>query len=80
MITGRQTTHDDGKEGTYYWYFKILLDSTMRPNEFRCLQKKDIIGQYLMVNKTCSNKLKGKGLLIQPPKTPKNAEHRESPK
>ena len=63
---------DDEKESTYYWYFKILLDSTMRPNEFRCLQKKDIIGQYLMVNKTCSNKLKGKGLLIQPPKTPKS--------
>jgi len=57
---------------TYYWYFKLLLDSTMRPNEFRCLQKKDIVGQYLRVNKTCSNKLKGKGLVIQQPKTPKS--------
>lgn len=63
---------ENERENTFYHYFKILLDSTMRPNEFRCLQKKDIIGQYLRVNKTCSNKLKGKGLLIQPPKTPKS--------
>jgi integrase len=63
---------DNERENTFYHYFKILLDSTMRPNEFRCLQKKDIIGQYLRVNKTCSNKLKGQGLLIQPPKTPKS--------
>ena len=63
---------ENERDSTFYHYFKILLDSTMRPNEFRCLQKKDIIGQYLRVNKTCSNKLKGKGLLIQPPKTPKS--------
>lgn len=63
---------DIEREQTYYWYFKILLDSTMRPNEFRCLQKKDIVGQYLRVNKTCSNKLRGQGLVIQPPKTPKS--------
>ena len=63
---------ENERDNTFYHYFKILLDSTMRPNEFRCLQKKDIIGQYLRVNKTCSNKLKGKGLLIQPPKTPKS--------
>lgn len=60
------------REKDFYLYFKILLDSTMRPNEFRCLQKKDLIGNYLRVNKTCSNKIKGKGLLIQPPKTPKS--------
>ena len=63
---------ENERDSIFYHYFKILLDSTMRPNEFRCLQKKDIIGQYLRVNKTCSNKLKGKGLLIQPPKTPKS--------
>ena len=63
---------ENERDNTFYHYFKILLDSTMRPNEFRCLQKKDIIGQYLRVNKTCSNKLRGKGLLIQPPKTPKS--------
>lgn len=63
---------ENEKDLSYYWYFKTLLDSTMRPNEFRCLQKKDIIGNYLRVNKTCSNKIKGKGLLIQPPKTPKS--------
>ena len=68
------------REQTYYWYFKILLDSTMRPNEFRCLQKKDIMGNYLRVNKTCSNKLKGQGLLIQPPKTPKSVRQVIMPK
>jgi len=66
---------ENERDSTFYHYFKILLDSTMRPNEFRCLQKKDIIGQYLRINKTCSNKLKGKGLLIQPPKTPKSIRH-----
>ena len=71
---------DNEREQTYYWYFKILLDSTMRPNEFRCLQKKDIMGNYLRVNKTCSNKLKGQGLLIQPPKTPKSVRQVIMPK
>ena len=71
---------ENEKDLTYYWYFKILLDSTMRPNEFRCLQKKDIMGEYLRVNKTCSNKLKGKGLVIQPPKTPKSVRQVLMPK
>lgn len=71
---------EDPRDSTYYWYFKILLDSTMRPNEFRCLQKKDIMGESLRVNKTCSNKIKGKGLIIQPPKTPHSVRNVLMPK
>lgn len=60
---------DNERDSLFYHYFLIFLNSTMRPNEFRCLMKKDIIGQYLSVNKSCTTKLTGKGLIIQPPKT-----------
>lgn len=53
----------------YYYYFKLLFDSTMRPNEFRCLQVKDIQDNYLIVKKSCTTKIKGKGLILQTPKT-----------
>ena len=57
------------KYDIYYYYFKLLFDSTMRPNEFRCLQVKDIQDNYLIVKKSCTTKIKGKGLIIQTPKT-----------
>ena len=41
----------------------------MRPNEFRCLQVKDIQGDYLSVSKSITSKLTGKGNVIQTPKT-----------
>ena len=55
-------------EYSYYLYFLALANSGMRPNEFRALQVKDIKGDYLVVNKSLTNKI-GKGNTIQPPKT-----------
>lgn len=59
----------DSKEYAYYLYFLGLANSGMRPNEYRCLQVKDIQDDYLIVNKSITSKL-GKGDIIQPPKTP----------
>lgn len=59
----------DDKEYGYWLYFYALANSGMRPNEFRCLQVKDITGDYLRVNKTVTSKL-GKGEdFMQPPKS-----------
>ena len=55
-------------EYSYYLYFLGLANSGMRPNEYRALQVKDIDGDYLIVNKSLTNKV-GKGNIIQPPKT-----------
>lgn len=57
------------KEYGYWLYFYAFANSGMRPNEFRCLQVKDIQGDYLKVNKTVTSKL-GKGEdFLQPPKS-----------
>lgn len=61
--------HEDKKEYDYWLYFYAYSNSGMRPNEFRCLMKKDIQGDYLVVNKSITSKLKGSGDVIQPPKT-----------
>lgn len=59
----------DEKEYGYWLYFYAFANSGMRPNEFRCLQVKDISGNYLKVNKTVTSKL-GKGEdFFQPPKS-----------
>lgn len=58
----------DPKEYDYWLYFYTYSNTGMRPNEFRCLQKKDIQGDYLVVNKSITSKLKG-GDVIQTPKT-----------
>lgn len=59
----------DEKEYGYWLYFYAFANSGMRPNEFRCLQVKDISGDYLKVNKTVTSKL-GKGEdFFQPPKS-----------
>lgn len=59
--------NEDKKEYDYWLYFYAFSNSGMRPNEFRCLQKKDIQGDYLVVNKSITSKLKG-GDVIQTPK------------
>lgn len=55
-------------ERDYYEYFYCLFNSGMRPNEFRCLQVKDIQGNYLSVTKNITSKITGKGDIIMPPK------------
>lgn len=56
------------KEYDYWLYFYAYSNTGMRPNEFRALQVKDIQGDYLVVNKSITSKLKG-GDIIQTPKT-----------
>lgn len=58
----------DKKEYDYWLYFYAFSNTGMRPNEFRALQVKDIQGDYLVVNKSITSKLKG-GDVIQTPKT-----------
>lgn len=58
---------DEPSEYEYWLYFYAFAYSGMRPNEFRCLQVKDIQGDYLVVNKSMTSKL-GKGDIIQTPK------------
>ena len=59
---------DEPKEYIYWLYFYSYSNTGMRPNEFRALQVKDIQGDYLVVNKTITSKLKG-GDVLQTPKT-----------
>lgn len=59
---------DEPSEYMYWLYFYGLAYSGMRPNEYRCLTKADIIGDYLVVNKTITSKVYTKGDIIQPPK------------
>ena len=59
---------EEPKEYDYWLYFYAYSNTGMRPNEFRALQKKDIQGDYLVVNKSITSKLKG-GDIIQTPKT-----------
>lgn len=59
----------DSTEYAYWLYFYAFANTGMRPNEFRCLQVKDIQGDYLSVNKSMTSKLTGKGNVIQTPKT-----------
>ena len=56
------------KEYDYWLYFYAYSNTGMRPNEFRALQVKDIQGDYLVVNKSITSKLKG-GDVLQTPKT-----------
>ena len=58
---------DEPSEYEYWLYFYAFAYSGMRPNEFRCLQVKDIQGDYLIVNKSITSKL-GKDDVIQTPK------------
>lgn len=58
----------EDKEYDYWLYFYAFSNTGMRPNEFRALQVKDIQGDYLVVNKTITSKLKG-GDVLQTPKT-----------
>lgn len=60
---------DDPTEYLYWLYFYTFANTGMRPNEFRCLQVKDIQGNYLIVNKSVTSKLTGQGIVIQTPKT-----------
>lgn len=55
-------------EKDYHDYFMALFYSGMRPNEFRCLQKKDIIGNYLNVCKNINSKVVSCVDTILPPK------------
>lgn len=55
-------------EKNYHDYFLCLFNSGMRPNEFRCLTKADIQGNYLSVTKNITSKLAGKGDIIMSPK------------
>lgn len=57
---------DDPFESEYYYYFWVFSKTGMRPNEFRALQKQDIQGDYLNVNKDITSKITGKGDIIQP--------------
>lgn len=59
---------EEPKEYEYWLYFYAFSNTGMRPNEFRALQVKDIQGDYLIVNKSITSKLKG-GDIIQTPKT-----------
>ena len=59
---------EEPKEFIYWLYFYTFANSGMRPNEFRALQVKDIQGDYLVVNKSITSKLKG-GDILQTPKT-----------
>ena len=59
---------DDANEYMYWLYFYGLAYSGMRPNEYRCLTKADIIGDYLSVNKSITSKVYAKGDIIQTPK------------
>ena len=59
---------EEPKEYEYWLYFYAFANTGMRPNEFRCLQVRDIQGDYLVVNKSITSKLKG-GDIIQTPKT-----------
>lgn len=59
---------EEPKEFIYWLYFYAFANSGMRPNEFRALQVKDIQGDYLVVNKSITSKLKG-GDILQTPKT-----------
>ena len=61
---------DDATEYSYWLYFYGLAYSGMRPNEYRALTKADIQGDYLVVNKNITSKVKDHGDIIQ---TPKNA-------
>lgn len=56
-------------EYKYWLYFYAYANSGMRPNEFRCLQVKDIQGDYLVVNKTINSKDGNKDIIL-PPKNP----------
>lgn len=60
---------EDPTEYLYWLYFYTFSNTGMRPNEFRCLQVKDIQGDYLVVNKSVTSKLTGQGIVIQTPKT-----------
>ena len=53
-------------EYNYWLYFYALSRSGMRPNEFRGLQVKDIKDDSISVNHDITNKIKGKGTLLQP--------------
>ena len=59
---------EEPKEFIYWLYFYTFSNTGMRPNEFRALQVKDIQGDYLVVNKSITSKLKG-GDILQTPKT-----------
>lgn len=59
----------DSTEYSYWLYFYAFANTGMRPNEFRCLQVKDIQGDYLVVNKSITSKLTGQGIVFQTPKT-----------
>lgn len=53
-------------EYNYWLYFYALSRSGMRPNEFRGLQVKDLKDDRISVNHDITNKVSGKGLIIQP--------------
>ena len=63
---------DDDTEYMYWLYFYGLAYSGMRPNEYRALTKADIVGDYLVVNKSITSKVhnNNKGDIIQTPKNP----------
>ncbi len=56
------------QEKNYHDYFYVYSRTGMRPNEFRALQVKDMLGDYLCVNKDITSKITGQGDILQPPK------------
>lgn len=61
---------EDEKQKDYHDYFLCLFVAGCRPNEFRCLQKQDIKGNYITICKNVTSKIKNGVDIIM---TPKNA-------